>query len=95
MGSFELILPRGSRDCAFAVENCAKSRCLPQNPVLDHSLTKSTAQPKVLSVLSLALVCGWTAMRSFERNLQVGSKDGVFYPKIWAKSDAQPCLAEW
>ena len=90
MGSFELILQHGSGDSSFAVENCAKSRCLPQNPVSDHYRTKSTAQPKVLSVLSLTLVCGWTVMGSFEWNLQVRSKDGVFCPKIWPKSDAQP-----
>lgn len=67
MRSLELILQHGSRDRAFAVENGAKIRHLPQNPVFGYDLAKLTVQPKVLPVRSLDLVCGWTVMGSFER----------------------------
>ena len=82
MRLFELILPHGSRDCAFAVENGAKTRHLPHNAVLGHYLANVTVQIKVSSVRSLALIYGWTAMWSFERKLRVGSREDVFLPKI-------------
>ena len=79
---FELILPYGSRDCAFAVENGAKTRHLPQNPVFGYYLANLTVQSKVLSIRSLALIYGWTSMWLFERALHVGSREDVFLPKI-------------
>ena len=85
---FELILPYGSRDCAFAVENGAKIRHLPHSAVLGHYLAKLTFQSKVLSVRSLALIYGWTAMWLFERKLHVESREDVFLPK----SEPDPTL---
>ena len=71
-----------AREIAYLLLKMAPTiRHLPPNPVFGYYLAELTAEPNILPIHSLPLVCGWIAVRPLEQNLHDGSSDDAIVTK--------------